>query len=223
MCGRYSEFGDVQQLLERFQIDMISETPVRRYNIAPSQQAPVVIWEEGRVLRLMQWGLVPYWAKDEKIGNKMINARAETLTEKRSFKKLLAANRCLVLADGFYEWRPSPTGKGKAPVRIVLKSREPFAFAGLWDRKNRIDGTELLSYTIITAEANELIKPFHHRMPVILDAQYEDLWLRGDTENLETLLGLLRPYPAEAMELHEVSAAVNSPRNDSPECVRQLS
>jgi putative SOS response-associated peptidase YedK len=220
MCGRYSQSGIIEQLRPRFQLDLILEPPVQRYNIAPSQTAPVVLWEDGRVLKLMQWGLVPYWAKDEKIGNKMINARAETLTEKRSFKRLLASNRCLVLADGFYEWRPSRTGKGKTPVRIVLKSRELFAFAGLWDCKKRVDGSELFSYTIITTEANDLIRPFHHRMPVILDAQHEDIWLHGTADDMETMLGLLRPYPAAAMELYEVSAAVNSPRTDSSECIQ---
>ena len=220
MCGRYSQSGDIEQLRPRFQLDMILDTPVHRYNIAPSQAAPVVLWDDGRVLKLMQWGLVPYWAKDERIGNKMINARAETLTEKRSFKRLLAANRCLVLADGFYEWRPSEARKSKSPVRIVLKNREPFAFAGLWDRKKKVDGSELFTFTIITTESNELIRPFHHRMPVILDTQDEDLWLRGTFDNTESMLGLLRPYPATAMELYEVSTAVNSPHTDSPECIR---
>jgi putative SOS response-associated peptidase YedK len=219
MCGRYSQFGDLQQLRLRFQIEMIAETPVQRYNIAPSQNAPVVLWDNGRVLRLMQWGLVPHWAKDEKIGNKMINARAETLTEKRSFKNLLASNRCLVLADGFYEWRPTKTGKGKSPVRIVLKDRGSFAFAGLWDRSKRSDGSEFFSYTIITTEANELISPFHHRMPVILEAQSENIWLKGAAEDSEILLGLLRPYPPAEMELYEVAAKVNSPRTDSLECI----
>jgi putative SOS response-associated peptidase YedK len=223
MCGRYSEFGTVQQIRQRFQIDMIVETPVQRYNIAPTQTAPVVIWEDGRIVRLMQWGLVPYWAKDEKIGNKMINARAETLTQKRTFKNLLASKRCLILADGFYEWRLSKSGKGKTPVRIVLKSRESFAFAGLWGCRKRADGSELLSYTIITTEANELIRPFHHRMPVILDEQHEDHWLHGHANDTEALLEMLRPYPAAAMEFYEVSTAVNSPRTDSPDCIRQLS
>jgi putative SOS response-associated peptidase YedK len=223
MCGRYTQTGDLQELMTHFRIDSFTESIRPRFNIAPTQNAPVIVWENGRVLKQMRWGLVPNWAKDEKIGSKMINARSETLAEKPSFKRLLVANRCLVLADGFFEWRPSVSGKSKAPVRILLKDSQPFAFAGLWDSWKRLDGSEIQTFTIITTVSNETIRPFHHRMPVILNSADEDIWLKSNNMDSADLEAVLRPYPAELMTLYEVPKRVNSPKNDSPDCITPAS
>ncbi len=168
----------------------------------------------------MHWGLIPSWAKDPSIGNKMINARAETLLEKPSFKRLVGKRRCLVLTDGFYEWRKE--GKRKVPMRMLLKTRELFAFAGLWDRWKKPDGNEFQSFTIITIDANDLLRPIHDRMPVILGRDGEEKWLNPDLKDPSELLPLLKPYPSELMEAYDVSPLVNSPRNDRPECILEM-
>ena len=162
VCGRYTYFpGEFSDLRLTWNVDQIPELKPR-YNIAPSQEAPVIIQTEGkRSVELFQWGLIPTWAKDPAIGNKMINARAETLAEKPSFKRLLGKRRCLVLADGFYEWRKE--GKRKVPMRFKLKSNEPFTFAGLWDAWKQPDGNLLRTYTIVTTEPNDVLKPIHNR------------------------------------------------------------
>ena len=167
---------------------------------------------------MMQWGLVPSWARDPSIGNRMINARAETLAEKPSFKRLIGKRRCLVLADGFYEWRKE--GKGKVPMRFVLRGGELFSFAGLWDSWEKPDGVELQSFTIITTQANDLLKPIHERMPVILGKEGEERWLDQDPKEVHELLV---PYPVEMMEFYDVSKLVNSPINDLPQCIEPLS
>ena len=153
----------------------------------------------------------------------MINARAETLAQKSSFRKSLKARRCLVLVDGFYEWCKVKGSRTKVPMRFVLKSREPFAFAGLWDTWEKPDGGELQSFTIITTEANELLGPVHDRMPVILRQEDDDMCLDLDLKDVGKLLPVLRPYPSEKMEAYQVSTLVNSPKNDTPECIVDLS
>ena len=193
-----------------------------RYNIAPMSQALVVVNEESRILKSMQWGLVPHWTREATIGNKMINARAETLTLKPSFRKSFERKRCLVPADGFYEWQKVDGSKIKIPMRIVLKSREPFAFAGLWDTWQKPDGSELQSFTIITTEPNELMRTIHNRMPVILHETDEETWLDQDFTDTSKLSELLTPYPTVEMESYEVSPMVNSPWNDSPACIRPV-
>jgi putative SOS response-associated peptidase YedK len=166
----------------------------------------------------MHWGLVPSWAKDTSIGNRMINARAETLTEKRTFKALLGRKRCLVLADGFYEWQKRE--RGKLPMRFVLRDQGPFAFAGLWDSWRKPDGNELQSFTIITTGANDLLRRVHERMPVILDRESEEVWLDLDLKDPAKLRPLLKAYPSRDMEAYCVSKLVNSPANDMPECIK---
>jgi putative SOS response-associated peptidase YedK len=163
--------------------------------------------------------LIPSWAKDPAIGNKMINARAETLAEKPSFKRLLKGRRCLVLADGFFDWRKE--GRSKVPMRFKLKSSEAFTFAGLWDAWKQPDGRVLRTYTIITTDSNELIERIHNRMPVMLTNHDALRWLVGDDE-IAQALALLKPYPPEKMEGYDVSPLVNNPRNDSPECIRPV-
>src|SRR5581483_28759 len=219
MCGRYTQTTDLETLQRRFEFDSGGVTLEPRYNLAPGQQAPVVVEAGAKVLKPMRWGLVPYWAKEASIGYKMINARAETLAEKSSFKKSFRERRCLVLADGFYEWCKLKGKRTGVPMRFILKSREPFAFAGLWDAWKRPEGDVLLSFTIITTGANELLRSVHDRMPVILRPQDEDKWLDPDLKNIDHLVPLLMPYPSDMMEGYEVSTLVNSPKNDVPECI----
>ncbi len=218
MCGRYTQTASPEALMLRFGFQSQEVLLKPRYNMAPGQIAPVIVNEDGKTLQMFQWGLVPSWAKDPSIGNRMINARAETLAEKASFKRLLPARRCLVLADGFYEW--AKLKRGKAPMRFTLKGGEPFAFAGLWDRWKKPNGDELRTFTIITTQANELLQPIHDRMPVILRRDAEEDWLDlglKDTLELTTKLG---SYPADRMESTYVSSMVNSPRNDLMQCIQ---
>ena len=220
MCGRYTNTGEIRDIRIQFNLDEIFALSPR-YNIAPGQEVPVIVNADGvRKLAMMRWGLVPSWAKDPSIGNRMINARAETVAQKPAFKRLLGKRRCLVLADGFYEWRRE--GKRKFPMRIVLKDTRPFAFAGLWDAWKRAEGDELHSFTIITTEANELLRPIHDRMPVILDGESGAKWLDPELTEPRLLTVLLLPLASELMEAYEVSTMVNSPANDRPECISPL-
>ncbi|MFQ5578075.1 MAG: SOS response-associated peptidase, partial [Anaerolineae bacterium] len=192
-----------------------------RYNIAPSQPVAVVVNRGGaRRLDAFQWGLIPVWAKDPAIGNKMIDARAETVAQKPSFKRPLQRQRCLILADGFFEWQK--TSGGKIPAYIHLKDRKPFAFAGLWDRWRAPGGEEIHSCTIITTRPNSLMKPLHNRMPVILPPAAIEPWLAPVEQPPQALLPLLTPYPAGDMAFYRVSKLVNSPANDLPDCIRPL-
>jgi putative SOS response-associated peptidase YedK len=216
MCGRFTLTADLKSVAERFGAPASDvETPVPRYNIAPTQGVIVVNDEGRRQLRQMRWGLIPSWAKEAAIGNKLINARAETLTEKPSFREALKKRRCLIPADGFYEWQK--LGKLKQPMRIVLKSREPFGFAGLWDVWENSEGDEIRTCTIITTAANELLREIHTRMPVILTREDEALWLDPKIQDPAVLLPLLKQYPAELMEFYPVSTQVNTATIDQPE------
>ena len=179
MCGRYTYFpGEFSDLRVAWNVDEIFGLTLR-YNIAPTQEAPVIVQAEGkRIIELFRWGLIPWWANDPAVGNEMINARAETLTEKPAFRGLLGNRRCLVLADGFYEWRKE--GKSKVPMRFKLKSGEPFAFAGLWDSWKQPDGSSLRTYTIVTTESNDVVRPIHNRMPAMLSGDDALKWLAVD-------------------------------------------
>lgn len=220
MCGRFSLLTDLHDIIRRFNIAQIGTKAdySLRYNIAPSQKVWTVV-NDGRNNRLgqLRWGLIPFWAKEASIGNRLINARAETLAVKPSFKYAFRKRRCLILADSFYEWKQTPSGK--KPMRIRLKTGEPFAFAGLWERWKAPDGEEVTTCTIVTTEANASLKLIHHRMPVILHKDEESMWLDRTIEDRRLLEGLLTPYPADAMDVYEVSAAVNSAQNDGPECI----
>jgi putative SOS response-associated peptidase YedK len=221
MCGRYTLKTPVEKLARFFGLP--EDPDLRpRYNIAPTQPvATVVVLTGERRLRLMRWGLVPHWAKDLSIGSRMINARAETITEKPAFRPAFRDRRCLIMADGFYEWQHK--GHAKQPYYIIRKDRSPFAFAGLWERWDPPEGGGAVeSCTIITTQANELVAEFHERMPVILDQKDFDLWLGADVADQESRLELLKPYPAERMDAFPVSSVVNSPTHETDECVQPI-
>jgi putative SOS response-associated peptidase YedK len=213
MCGRYTVAVDPQLLAERFGVTL-PEGSEPRFNVAPTDSVLALTERSaGRELMVARWGLIPHWAKEARIGARMINARAETLAEKSAYRPLLAKGRCLVLADGFYEWRLDPDGK-KRPVRYTLADGEPFGFAGLWTSwRDPASGEQLRSCTIITTSANELVSPVHDRMPVILPRGVEEQWLDREVEPAEAL-SLLAPYPAEAMRSAEASLLVNAVAND---------
>lgn len=214
MCGRFSLTVNEAELNEFFETAGGDAPYEARYNCAPTQMLAVITNEKPRQLSYFRWGLIPGWAKDPSIGNKMINARAETITEKPSYKTALRARRCLVPADAFYEWKQNGD---KVPYRIYLKNSRLFAFAGLWDRWRTPDGNEISSFTIITTGANRFMQSIHNRMPVILRREDEQLWLGSD--NAAELLELLRPYPDEEMDAYPVSKLINSAANDFPEVI----
>lgn len=223
MCGRYTQTQDLNKLKERFEAVAENLEIFPQYNLAPTQDGPVVVMgDKAPAIKIMRWGLVPFWAKDEKIGNKMINARAETLAEKRTFKGLLRRKRCLVPADGFYEWRKEPGQRGKTPMRFTVSNEDLFAFAGLWDRWNNPDGEELETYIIITTAPNDLLATVHNRMPVILKRADEKKWLDSARDDPQSLLDLLAPYPADEMKGYEVSRSVNSPKHNAPDCIEPV-
>jgi putative SOS response-associated peptidase YedK len=224
MCGRYS-LTKLENLLRQFTFLRFFPAPVPdppRYNIAPSQSILVIANNHPDRLEHFRWGLIPSWAKDPSIGSRLINARAETLAEKPVFRTALRRRRCLVPADGFFEWRVGP-GKTKTPMYIHLKSRELFAFAGLWDVWHSPDGSEVHSCTLITGVPNELVKPIHDRMPVILPKEAYEKWLDPMEQEPDALRDLFASYPASQMEAFAVSRAVNSAKNDSPQCIEPAS
>ena len=223
MCGRFVRKEENVLLESRFGGNAGGVLLKPEYNVAPSQDCPVVTVEgDRRVLGLMRWGLVPAWAGDVKIGYRMINARAETVAGKQSFKTLLKKSRCLVPASGFYEWKKLPGG-GKTPYFIGLRGGSPFAFAGLWTVWHAGSEDELRSFTILTTSANDLMAPIHDRMPVILHEKDEARWLDPELSRSEDILPLLGPYPSDAMECWEVSPYVNSYKNKGEECIRPVS
>ena len=222
MCGRYSLAVDYDALEDRFLFRGGVQLPFKpRFNVAPTQEVLTVVNQgEGNEPRMMKWGLIPFWAKDAKIGNRMINARAETLVENRVFRQPFQKRRCLVVADGFYGWRRE--GKLKTPMRIILKSGESFGFAGLWETWKSPADELVHSCTIITTTPNALIEPIHNRMPVILPKSAEEQWLsREDTDN-GGLRELLVPYSANEMEAYEVSTLVNVSKNDVPDVIARV-
>jgi putative SOS response-associated peptidase YedK len=226
VCGRYTLTASLPDLVDIFDVPVPEFQHSPRYNIAPTQEAPVVAQDSrGRRMGLLRWGLVPSWARDPATGSRLINARSETVAEKPAFRQAFRARRCLVPADGFFEWKQeveSPTGKGsKQPYWIHLATREPFAFAGLWERWAPPKGDPLHSFTILTMEATEAIREIHPRMPVILPPGAWDRWLDPNAST-EDLLGLLELQREEEVRAHPVSTLVNSPRNDGPACIEAV-
>ena len=221
MCGRFTLTTNMDDLQERFDFEARDLVFRASYNVAPTQQVLAVLGsgEDGGKNRpeIMRWGLIPFWAKDPSIGSRMINARAETVAQKPAFRNALQKRRCLVLADGFYEWKKE--GKGKTPMYICSRSKEPFAMAGLYETWKPPEGEPVPSCTIITTTPNKLMEPIHNRMPVILPQGAEATWLDREVEDREALTSLLMPYPDGEMEAYIVSTLVNSAKNNFPECI----
>lgn len=222
MCGRFALYSDPQTLARRFQADPPADYSPH-FNIAPTQ--PILILRESKAHRAFsfaRWGLVPHWAREIKTGYSMINARAETVDEKPAFRTVFRRRRCLIPADGFYEWQATPSHRLKQPWYIALKERQPMALAGLWDQWHRPEGDIMESCTIIVTKANELMRPIHERMPVILPEAVWQTWLDPDHTDPSTLKALLRPYPPEGMRAWPVKTQVNNPNNDAPACIEPL-
>lgn len=226
MCGRYTLTPSMDELLQEMGLLEDLQEALPRYNVAPTQKVPVLRLEDPTDPQspyradLLRWGLIPSWAKDPSIGNRMINARAETITEKPSFRDAFAVRRCVVLADGWYEWLKTPSGK--QPVRIQLASGEPFGFAGIWERwepKKEVEGAEAFdavhTCAIITTEAAASLQRIHHRMPVVLKQGQWREWLHPDAPD-PVLKDMLGPYAGEDLGVYPVSTDVNSPTNDRP-------
>lgn len=218
MCGRFVRKSDARTIAREFDVEEVSTDLAPSYNIAPSQPVAVVMTDGMKRLVSMKWGLIPAWSNDPIIGNRLINARAETLVEKPSFREAFMRQRCLVIADGFYEWQKR--GRTKQPYFIHLKGERPFGFAGLYDIWTSPEGELITTCTIITTEPNEMVKALHDRMPVILSKEFEDRWLDPYNPDQASLIQMLNPYSASEMEMHTVSPTVNSTANDSPECMR---
>lgn len=222
MCGRFTLTDPDAELLTQF--DLPNLPPLEpRYNIAPSQPVPVVrlaVNKAARELVLVRWGLIPFWAQDPGIGARLINARAETVAEKPAFREAFRRRRCLVVADGFYEWQKQDGQK--QPFYIRMRDGRPFAFAGLWERWRGADDTVIESCTLLTTGPNELMRPLHNRMPAILRPQDYNLWLDPEVQRPDLLQAVLIPYPAEEMIAYPVSRWVNSPDHDDPRCIEPL-
>ena len=220
MCGRFTLATPGQTIAEAFELQAAPELKPR-YNISPTQPVAVIrAVGAGRELAMLHWGLIPSWSKDAAIGSRMINARGETVAEKPSFRTPFRSRRCLILADGFYEWKRD--GERKQPYHICMADRRPFAFAGLWDRWAPRDGEPVESCTIVTTAPNELMAPIHDRMPVILPAAAHARWLDPTVREKERLQELLQPFDASSMRACPVSPRVNNPRNDDRDCIAPL-
>jgi putative SOS response-associated peptidase YedK len=216
MCGRFTltlDPGELQTLLD---LGTFIHLHQPRYNIAPSQPIPIVRDPEKRAVELYQWGLVPSWSKDITFGSRLINARAETAHEKPSFRGAFKYHRCLILADGFFEWHQKENESVKTPFYFKLKDSKPFTFAGLYDHWQSPDGGELHTCTILTCPPNDLVADYHQRMPVILASEKRWDWLSKDFHKAQ-LRSLLTPYPSEEMICYPVSREINSPKNDHPD------
>jgi putative SOS response-associated peptidase YedK len=222
MCGRYT-ISKLEQILKQFkEILELPSSLIPRFNVAPTQAIPVIANNHPNSLDMFHWGLIPSWAKDPAIGNRMINARAETLAEKPAFRTALRRRRCLIPADGFYEWRKEKD-KTKTPMYIRMKSGEPFAFAGLWDVWHSPDGSVVPSCTIITTGPNELMSPIHDRMPAILPESDYARWICPDEQDAKAMSELLKPFPAAEMVAFPVSRRVNSPKNEGAALIEPIS
>ena len=223
MCGRFTLHTPAHRLAEAFGVGELPNLPPR-YNIAPSQDVVAIRRAAGggpRELVPLRWGLIPFWAKDPAIGNRMINARAETAAEKPAFRAAFRARRCLVVADGFYEWQKT-TGGAKQPYYIRLKDDAPFAIAGLWERWSPPEGEAVESCALLTTAANDLLRPIHDRMPVILAPAAYDAWLEPAPLSTAVREALLRPYPADEMAAYAIGRLVNDPRTDEAACIAPL-
>jgi len=224
MCGRFVLMMLGRDLAKHFALEEVPDLEPR-YNIAPTQMVAVIRLDQDTLRRrlvLVKWGLIPFWAKDPSIGNRLINARAETAAVKPAFRAAFKSRRCLVPADGYYEWKKKRAGP-KQPYLARNADGSPFAFAGLWEKWQAPGGESIESCTILTTDANELTQPIHDRMPVILQVKDYDLWLDVQVKDPTLLKPLLRPYPSEEMILQPVNPKVNKARYDAPDCVEAVS
>jgi putative SOS response-associated peptidase YedK len=222
MCGRFCLTANPAELEEIFTGFKFPEQFAPRFNIAPTQPVLAIPNDARNTADFLLWGLIPSWSKDPSIASKLINARGETIAEKPSFRGGFKYKRCLIPTDGFYEWKAQPGTKTKTPYFIHMKDRKPFAFAGLWDEWQSPDGGALRTCTIITTEPNDLMKPLHNRMPVILHQKDYADWLDPAPRAPDSLLHLIRSYPADEMSAYPVSTMVNSPANDRAELILPL-
>lgn len=227
MCGRYTVAAPLDDLIEVFEVDhTVFENWTPRFNAAPTQELPVVLQssEGDRRLGPMRWGLVPFWADDPSIGNRLINARSETAATKPAFRDAFRSRRCVVPMDGFYEWRAGPA-EGARPVKVPWwihrPDRRPFGVAGLWERWRRAEGDPLVTFTLLTTAASAWMRPLHDRMPVVLDTEGAATWLDGAADGA-ALTAVLRPAPDSWFEAWEVSRAVNRPTHDAPELIEPV-
>lgn len=220
MCGRFTltyKTKELQLLLGLPDSDLDWQP---RYNIAPTQPIAAILDNESKKIEFLRWGLIPSWAKDISIGNRLINARSETIMEKPSFKNAFNRRRCLILADGFYEWKRAKTkGSPSQPYYFYLDNKEPFALAGIWEIWQSPDGSEIWSTTIITCDANDVVQPVHDRMPVIFDKEEMFSWL--EDRPVEEVVDMMKPFSSDRMGSHMVGKGVNSPFNDVPECIEE--
>ncbi len=222
MCGRYTLRADAREIARHFEVEAVpGVTP--RYNVAPSQAVAIIRVAKGgdREADMYRWGLIPSWAKDPGIGNKLINARSETVAEKPAFRDAFKRRRCLVIADGFFEWEKLPA-RGKQPYYFKLKDDQAFAFAGLYEHWRGPDDRVINSCTLLTTQANDVLRPVHDRMPVMLHQADYDLWLDTDVRQTELLQELFKPYPAEEMTSYWVSTLVNKPTIDNAQLINSL-
>lgn len=221
MCGRFFSTSTPDELAREFGLLEVPNDYRPRYNIAPTQPAPALVLHEGRfIMGSIRWGLVPHWARDLSIGSRMINARAETVRTKPAFRDAFRRRRCLVIANGFYEWVADADG-GKTPIAIRPYDRRPITFAGLWERWSPGDDETITTCTIITTAANDRLRPFHERMPVIIPPEDRMSWLAPDADP-DRLIDLLQTRDTTPLETYAVSTIVNSPRNDLPECLEPV-
>jgi putative SOS response-associated peptidase YedK len=220
MCGRFEIHSALEIIAKIFGIDTVSFDYQPNYNIAPGQEVLVVVGDGKRKLALSRWGFMPSWAKELADGYKMINARAETAAEKPSFRQAFQKQRCLVVADGFYEWKKE--GAAKKPYYIRLRSGRPFGFAGLYNIWKSPEGEEIRTCTIITTDSNDLIRSIHDRMPVIASPDQYDLWLDDKVHEKALLQSVLKPYPSVDLDMYAVTPKVNSPKNSSAENIQEI-
>lgn len=220
MCGRFALTANPETIQQAFDLTIMPEVMAPRYNIAPTQPVAVITNEAPQTLTLLRWGLVPSWSKDLAIGNKMINARGESVADKPAFRAAFKRRRCLIPTDGFFEWRAD--GSKKTPLFIHMKERELFALAGLWEVWRAADGEELRTCTIITTEPNDFMQSIHNRMPVILRREDYATWLAAGEQPADMLQALIKPFDAASMTAYEVSTAVNRPSNDTPQVIEPV-
>ena len=223
MCGRFTLFLSIAEITDEFEVYDVDWIQEPSYNIAPGQNIAGVLKKDGdKSLTTLRWGLIPHWAKEENIGYRMINARAETLTQKPTFSRPFKTQRCIIPANGFYEWKQDIVSRKKTPFYIKLSSGKPMGFAGLYDTWKSKEGNIITSCTIITTKPNALIGQLHNRMPVILEPNSREMWLDKTIQEPQELIPLLKPYDADEMAMYEVSKMVNSIKYNGPDCIKPV-